>query len=132
MTGKVINKDGNIVLLSNYGELLINSTTEEIKKKLKKRINEETHIWVEYSIRNNNIGDGAFVEKIYTKEFGTTQESVSDVTIRHENKKYPINGFISGFDNVKCTNCKQSFIGDKKSIKCEICAISELLNYAKN
>lgn len=38
-------------------------------------------------------------------------------------KKYPINGFAPGHYWCVCGNCKERFFGDKRSVRCEPCAL---------
>jgi len=38
--------------------------------------------------------------------------------------KYPIGGFAPGNYSGKCANCKEEFIGDKRAVQCEPCAIN--------
>jgi hypothetical protein len=45
------------------------------------------------------------------------------ITIPQEESKYPIGGYAPGFYSCKCINCKTEFIGDKRAVQCEPCAI---------
>lgn len=38
--------------------------------------------------------------------------------------KYPIGGFAPGNYSGRCVNCKEEFIGDKRVVQCEPCAIN--------
>jgi hypothetical protein len=40
-----------------------------------------------------------------------------------EEVKYPIGGFAPGDYMCKCVTCKEQFIGDKRAVQCEPCAI---------
>lgn len=40
--------------------------------------------------------------------------------------KYPILGFAPGFYTCSCTFCKKDFMGDKRAVMCETCAINKL------
>lgn len=39
--------------------------------------------------------------------------------------KYPIGGFAPGNYQCKCCTCGSEFIGDKRAVQCEPCAVSE-------
>jgi hypothetical protein len=41
-----------------------------------------------------------------------------------EQKKYPIGGYAPGSYQCTCCECKTTFIGDKRAIQCEPCAIA--------
>jgi|GEM_PF-6134411 len=48
--------------------------------------------------------------------------------IRMKSKiKYPIGGYAPGNYLNTCRNCKESFMGDKRAIQCEPCAINQLI-----
>jgi hypothetical protein len=38
-------------------------------------------------------------------------------------KQYPIGGYTPGYYSCKCVTCKQNFIGNKRSVQCEPCAV---------
>lgn len=39
-------------------------------------------------------------------------------------RKYPIGGYAPGGYQNKCCNCGKMFIGDKRAIQCEPCAVA--------
>lgn len=41
--------------------------------------------------------------------------------------KYPIGGFAPGNYNNNCVNCGEPFVGDKRAVQCEVCAINSLI-----
>jgi hypothetical protein len=47
--------------------------------------------------------------------------------IRKKESKYPIGGFATGNYMCNCTTCKKQFMGDKRAVQCEPCAI-EMIN----
>jgi len=40
--------------------------------------------------------------------------------------KYPIGGYAPGSYSCKCVNCETRFIGDKRAVQCEACAMKSL------
>jgi hypothetical protein len=42
---------------------------------------------------------------------------------QEEPKQYPIGGYAPGFYSCTCVTCEQSFMGDKRAVQCEPCAI---------
>lgn len=46
------------------------------------------------------------------------------VDIAKEQPKYPIGGYAPGNYSCSCSTCKKEFIGDKRAVQCEPCAIS--------
>jgi hypothetical protein len=42
---------------------------------------------------------------------------------KEEPKQYPIGGYAPGFYSCTCVTCEQSFMGDKRAVQCESCAI---------
>jgi hypothetical protein len=42
---------------------------------------------------------------------------------KEEPKQYPIGGYAPGFYRCTCVTCEQSFMGDKRAVQCESCAI---------
>ena len=46
-----------------------------------------------------------------------------DSSIPEEKKKYPIGGYAPGNYSCICTTCRTTFIGDKRAVQCEKCAI---------
>jgi hypothetical protein len=49
-----------------------------------------------------------------------------NITPQQEPKKYPIGGYAPGFYSCKCVTCKKEFIGDKRAVQCEPCAIKTI------
>ena len=41
-----------------------------------------------------------------------------------DDKKYPIGGYAPGSYHCKCGTCGASFIGDKRAVQCEPCALN--------
>jgi hypothetical protein len=48
-----------------------------------------------------------------------------------EEPKYPIGGYAPGNYTCKCINCNKKFIGDKRAVQCEPCAIEMMQEEAK-
>lgn len=44
-------------------------------------------------------------------------------------KKYPIGGYAPGNYHCKCCDCGNGFIGDKRAVQCEPCAVSAQERY---
>lgn len=57
---------------------------------------------------------------------GFCNSSVKQCTklIKMEEKKYPIVGYAPGNYQCKCCDCGESFLGDKRAVQCEPCAIA--------
>lgn len=119
MVGKLLLQEDEIKLKSRHGYFLIENI-EEIKNKLKKKSFENDPLWVEFEI-NPNV-NRALITKLYDSDFGTPKENISIAIERYERNKYPIGGFIPGFNHKKCSTCKNNYIGSESSSQCEICA----------
>jgi hypothetical protein len=137
MTGKVINKDGELYLVTYTGSLPVSPTNlQDTLIKLEKRLLNENSVWVEFIVDTIAVGsdefnvidsDVAIIEKIYSIDFGTRKELVSDAHNRYKNKTYPLRGFTPGYSNCKCTICNNDFIGSDSSTECELCVMESLL-----
>ena len=51
-------------------------------------------------------------------------EIVKRNNIMKEEPKYPIGGYAPGYYGCTCVTCKTEFMGDKRAVQCEPCAIS--------
>lgn len=62
------------------------------------------------------------------KLINETPHFANTMLVDSKNRKskinYPIGGFAPGMYMCKCTNCKDDFFGDKRSVQCEPCAIN--------
>lgn len=124
MTGKVINKDGSLFILSHLGNLPVSpNNLDKTIKPLQEKINQNDFVWVEYVIDNG----AAIIENIYNDDFGRLSEGVSVVTERSSKNKYPIGGYEPGYHTNKCNLCSHYFAGDKNATQCEPCAIESLI-----
>jgi hypothetical protein len=45
------------------------------------------------------------------------------ITLKEKPKQYPIGGYAPGFYSCECITCKTEFMGDKRAVQCEPCAI---------
>jgi len=61
------------------------------------------------------------MSKDYLKKVGANMASTTTT-------KYPINGYAPGQYHCKCGDCKNMFIGDKRAIRCEPCAMKIVEN----
>ena len=137
MIGKVVINEGKIELLSVHGVLPLNQdVSPETLLKLTKRLENENQVWVEFMCDTIAIGSNEFdvidcdvanISKIYDETFGTGKENVSVATSRYETNTYPIGGFEPGLYNCKCLDCDNHFIGNKRSVQCEVCALNYLI-----
>lgn len=137
MTGKVINKDEDLFLLSHLGNLMVSpNNLDNTIKKLQEKINKDNFAWVEYIVETIAVGsdefdvidnDVAIIENIYNDDFGRLSEGVSVVTERNSKNKYPIGGYEPGYHTNKCKLCSHYFVGDKNATQCEPCAIESLI-----
>ena len=50
-------------------------------------------------------------------------ELVYKIIIPKEEVKYPIGGYAPGYYGCTCVTCKTEFMGDKRAVQCEPCAI---------
>jgi hypothetical protein len=124
MTGKVINKDDGLFILSHLGNLPVRLNNLDNKIKiLEEKINQNDFVWVEYVIDN----DVAIIENIYNDDFGRLSEGVSVVSERTSKNEYPIGGYEPGYHTNKCNLCSHYFAGDKNATQCEPCAIESLI-----
>jgi len=55
-----------------------------------------------------------------SKEFDEFMDSVKE---QKEPKQYPIGGYAPGYYRCTCVTCKTEFMGDKRAVQCEPCAI---------
>jgi hypothetical protein len=138
MIGKVKLKDGNLVLIDKHGETPVSPNNPvRFQNLLNNRLVTEDHCWVDYTIETIAIGDSEFdvtdsdvaiIEKVYDETFGTDKENVSVATERYSKNKYPIGGFAPGFYTNRCVTCQNYFVGDKRAVQCEICALESEMN----
>jgi len=47
----------------------------------------------------------------------------NEISVLTEQKQYPIGGYAQGFYTCKCVTCRKEFMGDKRAVQCEPCAI---------
>lgn len=137
MIGKVVSDNNDLKLFCQHGELPFSpDLSVEVITELKKRLDNENQIWVEFMCDTIAIGSDEFdvidcdvanISKIYDETFGTSKENVSVATSRYERNNYPIGGFSPGFYNCKCLDCENTFVGDKRSVQCEKCALNYLI-----
>lgn len=131
MVGKVIQTENGYVVKNEYSDLPLNPN--ENNKKLFELVEKQGFAFVEFEVNTITEGtsefdvmdmDVAAILKVYNEDFGTPKESISIATERHEKNKYPIGGFAPGnYWHRQCVTCKQEFIGDKRAVQCEPCAI---------
>jgi hypothetical protein len=53
----------------------------------------------------------------------TIKNKAEQLLEKEEPKQYPIGGYAPGFYSCTCITCKQPFMGDKRAVQCESCAI---------
>jgi len=56
-------------------------------------------------------------------DFKNTDDCTSMIYNPTEELKYPIGGYAPGNYMCNCTTCKTQFIGDKRAVQCEPCAV---------
>lgn len=64
----------------------------------------------------------------WLKEVGCIKDICSCNTGPKQETKYPIGGFAPGNYMCNCVTCKTQFIGDKRAVQCEPCAIEMIEN----
>lgn len=132
MIGKVIKTEDGYVVKSEYSDLLLKPNGPN-ETQLIIMVEKQGFAFVDFEV--DTIADGtsefdvmdmdvAVILKVYNEDFGTLKESISIATERHEKNKYPIGGFAPGnYWHKGCVTCKKEFIGDKRAVQCEPCAI---------
>lgn len=138
MTGKVKLENDDLVLICGKNKTPLSpNIPQRFLNSIKNYVDDYGHVWVEFTIETLGTGvdefnvidqDFALIEKVYNISFGTNKESVSIATERYSKNQYPIGGFIPGLDNCKCITCQNYFVGDKKAVQCEICALESEMN----
>jgi hypothetical protein len=135
MIGKVINTGNGYVVKNQHKDLPLNTSGKFVNKVID-NINKDGFVFIEFEVETVTEGtnefdftetDVASVLKIYNDDFGTNKESISSANYRHNKNKYPIGGFAPGFYSCRCLSCNSDFIGDKRAVQCEICAINMML-----
>lgn len=58
---------------------------------------------------------------IYVKAYNEGN-ILTEVSVEYEND-YPIGGFAPGGYSCTCVDCKDTFLGDKRAVQCESCAL---------
>jgi hypothetical protein len=131
MIGKVIHDGEKYVVKNQYSDLPLKPNGSN-ENQLIEMVEKQGFVFVEFEVETIAEGtsefdvmdtDVAVILKVYNEDFGTPKESISIATERHEKNKYPIGGFDPGFYHCRCVTCKKEFIGDKKAVQCEPCAI---------
>lgn len=126
MVGKIIKENGMMIVLSPYGNYIINND-EPLYDSVTDKLKHNIPVWVEFDINHDKVQ----IETLYDYTFGTHLEGISTATARYEKNRYPISGFQPGYHMDICSTCENDYVGDKKSTQCEICAINEVINYVE-
>lgn len=119
MIGQLVLKNGKILI--NGLDTPIDNVESIINTDTHKRLESED-VFIQYVTNQDLIT----ITKIYNEDFGTTREGVSIAYKRYEENDYPLNGFTPGNDTIICKNCDNYFVGNKKSKRCERCAIKSV------
>jgi hypothetical protein len=131
MIGKVIHNGEQYVVKNRYSDLPLKPDGPN-ETKLIEMVEKQGFAFVDFEVDTIAEGtsefdvtdtDVAVILKVYNEDFGTTKESISIATERHEKNEYPIGGFAPGFYHCNCVTCKHNFIGDKRATQCETCAM---------
>ena len=131
MIGKVIYDGEKYVVKNQYSDLPLKPNGPN-ETQLIEMVEKQGFAFVDFEVETIAEGtsefdvmdtDVAVILKVYNEDFGTPKESISIATERHEKNKYPIGGFAPGNYYNRCVTCKKDFIGDKKAVQCEPCAI---------
>lgn len=83
--------------------------------------------WVEYIVEyKDGYGnwyryDKEFWDKNSDKPIFSTRYKI--IIPQEEPKQYPIGGYAPGYYSCTCVTCKTEFMGDKRAVQCEPCAI---------
>ena len=135
MTGKVKLENDELVLVCGKNKTLLSPNNSlRFLNAIQNYVFDYGHARVEFRIETLGTGtdefdvidqDFALIEKVYDLSFGTTKESVSIATERHNKNQYPIGGFIPGSQTKTCSCCQNYFVGDQNSNQCEICALED-------
>ena len=132
MIGKVIHNGEEYVVKNQYSDLPLKPNGPN-ETQLIEMVEKQGFTFVDFEVETIAEGtsefdvmdiDVAVILKVYNEDFGTPKESISIATERHEKNKYPIGGFAPGhYWHKGCITCKKEFIGDKRAVQCELCAI---------
>jgi hypothetical protein len=132
MVGKVIHNGEEYVVKNQYSDLQLKPDGPK-KTQLIDMVEKQGFAFVDFEVETIAEGtsefdvmdiDVAVILKVYNEDFGTPKELVSVATERYEKNKYPIGGFAPGnYWHKECITCKHEFIGAKRAVQCETCAI---------
>jgi hypothetical protein len=132
MVGKVIHNGEEYVVKNQYSDLPLKPDGPN-EKRLTDMVEKQGFAFVDFEVETIAEGtsefdvmdtDVAVILKVYNEDFGTLKESISVATERHEKNEYPIGGFAPGnYWHKGCITCKHEFIGDKRAVQCETCAM---------
>ena len=67
---------------------------------------------------------GSFVKSSCDYAYKCNPQIFYKIIIPKEEVKYPIGGYAPGYYGCTCVTCKTEFMGDKRAVQCEPCAVS--------
>jgi hypothetical protein len=86
-----------------------------------------TNTFAEWFVKNPSCESIKVVHKFdedWSEESGAFEISYYKIIIPQEKpKQYPIGGYAPGYYSCTCVTCKTEFMGDKRAVQCEPCAI---------
>jgi hypothetical protein len=104
---------------TGYKEILL-STDTELQKNGIQAIDDE---FLEWFVKNPSC-EWVEVESMINMIQFTPREFIYKIIIpQEEPKQYPIGGYAPGYYSCTCVTCKTEFMGDKRAVQCEPCAI---------
>jgi len=121
------------LISNNKPRQIILTTDQDLIKDGVQAIDDE---FLEWFVKNPSCEE-VEVEKEYLSNNGVWKEVLLpsewevDTKVRHKTiipkektkQKYPIGGYAPGYYGCTCVTCKIEFIGDKRAVQCEPCAI---------
>jgi hypothetical protein len=141
-TGQILNKFPNYLTDLSECKLVIMTTDQDLIKDGVQAIDDE---FLEWFVKNPSCEEVEIIKTAPIRPFGSlykaiihkpTQQVIDEdfdggltmgqIIPKEENKKYPIGGYAPGFYTCNCITCKQQFMGDKRAVQCESCAIKTI------
>ena len=115
------------IILTTDGDLIKNGVQPIDDKFLEWFVKNPSCEWVEYIVEyKDGYGnwyryDKEFWDKNSDKPIFSTRYKI--IIPQEEPKQYPIGGYAPGYYSCTCVTCKTEFMGDKRAVQCEPCAI---------
>jgi hypothetical protein len=123
-----VTNSGGIAIGAEYCKKIILTTDSDLIEKGIQAIDNDFLEWFvknpscEY-VRTDLVPVNEFGSEITVGSYGFDKFKYKIIIPQEEPKKYPIGGYAPGFYSCKCVTCKKEFMGDKRAVQCEPCAI---------